>query len=154
MLLLLEINFSSSLSYQLHCCWLELDDPHPFPGPTHSTGGSGVDGLWPWPWQGGWGGTRNLEHLYARMTCYTFWWCMNRGDSWRRCHTCTWWRWGNKGPPVVIQQVETNMMRSWIKSTMLHANERQTHTRELMKTIYIYAYMYIFICIYYKPCWD
>ena len=34
-----------------------LDDPHPFPGPTHSTGGEGgVDGLWPWPWQGGWGG--------------------------------------------------------------------------------------------------
>ena len=29
------------LSYQLHCCW--LDDPHPFPGPTHSTGGRGVD---------------------------------------------------------------------------------------------------------------
>ena len=27
-----------------------LDDPHPFPGPTHSTGGRGVDGLWPWPW--------------------------------------------------------------------------------------------------------
>ena len=29
------------LSYQLHCCW--LDDPHRFPGPTHSTGGRGVD---------------------------------------------------------------------------------------------------------------
>ena len=29
------------LSYQLHCCW--LDDPHPFPGPTHSTGGRGGD---------------------------------------------------------------------------------------------------------------
>ena len=42
------------LSYQLHCCW--LDDPHPFPAPTHSTGGRGVDGLWPWPWEGGWGG--------------------------------------------------------------------------------------------------
>ena len=33
-----------------------LDDAHPFPGPTHSTGGRGDDGLWPWPWQGGWGG--------------------------------------------------------------------------------------------------
>ena len=22
---------------------------------SHSTGGRGVDGLWPWPWQGGWG---------------------------------------------------------------------------------------------------
>ena len=41
------------LSYQLHCCW--LDDPHRFPGPTHSTGGRGLM-LWPWPWQGGWGG--------------------------------------------------------------------------------------------------
>ena len=40
-----------------------LDDAHPFPGPTHSTGGRGVDGLWPWPWQGGWGGTRSLEHI-------------------------------------------------------------------------------------------
>ena len=29
------------LSYQLHCCW--LDDPHRFPGPTHSTRGRGVD---------------------------------------------------------------------------------------------------------------
>ena len=30
-----------------------LDDAHPFPAPTHSTGGRGDDGLWPWPWQGG-----------------------------------------------------------------------------------------------------
>ena len=33
-----------------------LDDAHLFPGPTHSTGGRGDDGFWPWPWQGGWGG--------------------------------------------------------------------------------------------------
>ena len=28
---------------------------------------------------------------------------MNRNDSWGRCRTCTWWRWGNKGLLVVMQ---------------------------------------------------
>lgn len=73
------------------------------------------------------------------------WWCMNRSDSWGRCHTCTWWRWGNKGPPVVIQQVETNMMRTWIKTNMLHANT-QTHTHK--RTHENYIHICIHVCIY------
>ena len=49
------------LSYQLHCCW--LDDPHPFPGPTHSTGGRGGDVMTMTMAGGVGGGTRNLEHI-------------------------------------------------------------------------------------------
>ena len=54
------------LSYQLHCCW--LDDPHRFPGPTHSTGGRGVDVMTMTMAGGVGGGIRNLEHIYI----YTF----------------------------------------------------------------------------------
>ena len=41
-----------------------LDEPHPFPGPTHSTRRRGVEGLWPWPWQGAGGepGTWNIYY--------------------------------------------------------------------------------------------
>ena len=48
-----QLSSSYPTSY-IAAAW--LDDAHPFPGPTHSTGGRGDDGLWPWPWQGGWGG--------------------------------------------------------------------------------------------------
>ena len=41
-----------------------LDDPHPFPGPTHSTGGrGGLIGYDHDHGRGG-GGARNLEHIY------------------------------------------------------------------------------------------
>ena len=56
------------LSYQLHCCW--LDDPHPFPGPTHSTGGRGVD-VMTMTMAGGVGGgpgTWNIT-LVTKMAC-------------------------------------------------------------------------------------
>ena len=51
-----QLSSSYPTSY-IAVAW-RLDDAHPFPGPTHSTGGRGDDGLWPWPWpwQGGWGG--------------------------------------------------------------------------------------------------
>ena len=58
-----QLSSSYPTSY-IAVAW-RLDDAHPFPGPTHSTGGRWDDGLWPWPWQGGWGGTRNLEHIYT-----------------------------------------------------------------------------------------
>ena len=53
------------LSYQLHCCW--LDDPHRFPGPTHSTGGRGVDVMTMTMAGGVGGGIRNLEHIYVHI---------------------------------------------------------------------------------------
>ena len=50
------------LSYQLHCCW--LDDSHPFPGPTHSTGGRGVD-VMTMTMAGGVGGGPGTWNIYA-----------------------------------------------------------------------------------------
>ena len=47
---------SSILSCQLHCCWLEVGWRQPLPRAHPFHRGRGVDGLWPWPWQGGWGG--------------------------------------------------------------------------------------------------
>ena len=44
------------LSYQLHCCWLEVGWRPPLPRAHPFHRGRGVDGLWPWPWQGGVGG--------------------------------------------------------------------------------------------------
>ena len=55
-----------SSSYPTSCSaagW-KLDDPHPFPGPTHSTGGRGGMGYDHDHGRGGGGGTRNLEHIY------------------------------------------------------------------------------------------
>ena len=49
------------LSYQLHCCW--LDDPHRFPGPTHSTGGRGVD-VMTMTMAGGVGGRPGTWNIY------------------------------------------------------------------------------------------
>ena len=54
------------LSYQLHCCW--LDDPHRFPGPTHSTGGRGVD-VMTMTMAGGVGGGPGTWNIY---TCVPF----------------------------------------------------------------------------------
>ena len=58
-----QVSSSYPTSCQLHCCRLELDDPHPFPGPTHSTGGRGLMSYDHDHGRGGGGGTRNLEHL-------------------------------------------------------------------------------------------
>ena len=59
------------LSYQLHCCW--LDDPHRFPGPTHSTGGRGVDVMTMTMAGGGGGGpgTWNI-YIYMYVNLYIF----------------------------------------------------------------------------------
>ena len=46
MLFLREINFLHLiLPVTLLSAGWRLDEAHPFPGPTHSTGGEGVDGL-------------------------------------------------------------------------------------------------------------
>ena len=42
-----------------------LDDAHPFPGPTHSTGGGGLMGYDHDHGRGGGRGTRNLELIYT-----------------------------------------------------------------------------------------
>ena len=63
---------SSILSYQLHCCWLEVGWRQPFPGPTHSTGGGGLMGYDHDHGRGGGGGTRNLEHIYI-LNDYDMW---------------------------------------------------------------------------------
>ena len=62
-------------SYPTSCIavgW-RLDDPHPFPHtPPIPQGGGEVDGLWPWQWQGGWGETRNLEHMCIYIYTYIY----------------------------------------------------------------------------------
>ena len=45
MLVLPEINFLHLFTTSYIAVGWRLDDAHPFPGPTHSTGGRGVDGL-------------------------------------------------------------------------------------------------------------
>ena len=88
MLVFSEINFLylSSSYFSIHAClaWNQLsssyptsyiavgwrlDDAHPFPGPTHSTGGGGLMGYDHDHGRGGGGGTRNLEHIYALIIC-------------------------------------------------------------------------------------
>ena len=58
-----------------------LDDAHPFPGPTHSTGGRGDYGLWPWPWQGGWEG-------YPEPGTYLLFFLEDFGISDVHCRSC------------------------------------------------------------------
>ena len=61
-----------------------LDDAHPFPGPTHSTGGGGLMGYDHDHGRGGGGGTRNLEHIYIYLIniyfilyiIYIYSWCL------------------------------------------------------------------------------
>ena len=68
------------LSYQLHCCW--LDDPHPFPGPTHSTGGRGVD-VMTMTMAGGVGGGPGTWNIYMLVIwCYlVYTWLVLTYDS-------------------------------------------------------------------------
>ena len=60
------------LSYQLHCCWLEVGWPPPLPRahPFHR-GEGGLMGYDNDHGRGGGGGTRNLEHIYI-YTVYTY----------------------------------------------------------------------------------
>ena len=64
-----QVSSSYSTSCQLHCCRLELDDPHPFPGPTHFRGGRGLMSYDHDHGRGGGGGSRNLEHIYYIYKC-------------------------------------------------------------------------------------
>ena len=65
-----QLSSSYPTSY-IAVAW-RLDDAHPFPGPTHSTGGRGDDGLWPWHTMtmtmaggvGGGPGTWNIYNIY------------------------------------------------------------------------------------------
>ena len=68
-----QLSSSYPTSY-IAVAW-RLDDAHPFPGPTHSTGGRGDDGLWPWPWpwQGGWGGDPEPGTYIHRLKPYPPW---------------------------------------------------------------------------------
>ena len=61
------------LSYQLHCCW--LDDPHRFPGPTHSTGGRGVD-VMTMTMAGGVGGGPGTWNIYTYTYVVLSLYCM------------------------------------------------------------------------------
>ena len=64
---------SSILSYQLHCCWLEVGWRQPLPRAHPFHRGRGVDGLWPWPWQGGWGGDPEPgTYIYTVYTIYIY----------------------------------------------------------------------------------
>ena len=65
MLVLPEINFLH-LILPVTLLLLGWMTPTPSQGPP-IRGGRGDDGLWPWPWQGGWGGTRNLEHIFIYL---------------------------------------------------------------------------------------
>ena len=64
---LLECLVFRNWSNQLHCCW--LDDPHRFPGPTHSTGGRGVD-VMTMTMAGGVGGGPGTWNIYAYTCIY------------------------------------------------------------------------------------
>ena len=60
------------LSYQLHCCWLEVGWRQPLPRAHPFHRGRGVDGLWPWPWQGGVGGGPGTWNIYIYIySCFS-----------------------------------------------------------------------------------
>ena len=64
-----QLSSSYPTSY-IAVAW-RLDDAHPFPGPTHSTGGRGDDGLWPWhtmtmTMAGGVGGGPGTWNIYCQ----------------------------------------------------------------------------------------
>ena len=96
------------LSYQLHCCWLEVGWPSPLPtGPTHSTGERGRWWALTMTMAGGVGGGPGTWNIYT-------YWPKTQPGMMRHLETLLTWSWSSL-PSACTSGVGTIGTSAWIR---------------------------------------